>query len=70
LLINGRRIHLEGIKAPTHADLAYLICKLDNYLAELYPADEILLVDFNDPSIDEVFLLCTSLCIEKIKFMS
>ncbi|WP_274654726.1 hypothetical protein [Paenibacillus humicola] len=50
-------IKLEEVK-PDHQDLARLIRKLDDYLLERYPADEVFGVDFNDPSTKEmVFIL-------------
>lgn len=39
---------------PGHADLAGLIAKLDGYLQELYPPDEIFGVDFSDPKTEEM----------------
>ncbi|WP_424768846.1 GNAT family N-acetyltransferase [Paenibacillus sp. sgz302251] len=52
---------MEPIKlinvAPDNSDLAGLIRNLDQYLAELFPADEIFLIDFNDPSIDKTFFV-------------
>ncbi|MEX1030676.1 MAG: GNAT family N-acetyltransferase [Paenibacillaceae bacterium] len=39
---------------PTHADLAVLIRKLDAYLDEMYPADEVFKVDFDSPKVNHI----------------
>lgn len=46
-------IKLVTVK-PTHPDLAMLISKLDAYLEERYPAEEIFLVDFDDPKVEDI----------------
>ncbi|WP_314002666.1 GNAT family N-acetyltransferase [uncultured Paenibacillus sp.] len=40
--------------AADNADLAKLIAKLDAYLLEQYPPDEIFGVDFDDPDVEEI----------------
>ncbi|HUC92168.1 MAG TPA: GNAT family N-acetyltransferase [Paenibacillus sp.] len=40
--------------APDNEELAGLIAKLDAYLLEQYPPDEIFGVDFADPSVNEI----------------
>lgn len=40
-----------------HADLAYLIGKLDEELLQLYPGDEIFGVDVDDPEIEEAIFV-------------
>jgi putative acetyltransferase len=46
-------IHLE-IVHQTSTDLKGLIAKLDEDLYQRYPADEVHVVDFTDPRIDEI----------------
>ncbi|MEW9698683.1 GNAT family N-acetyltransferase [Paenibacillus sp. SI8] len=38
----------------TNSSLHGLIAKLDHYLKEIYPIEEIHFVDFNDPSVEEI----------------
>src|SRR5690554_4620809 len=56
--INKRGIHMidiEVIDVPSNdAHLSLLIETLDKYLFELYPSDEVFLVDFEDPYIHEI----------------
>lgn len=40
--------------APTDDNLALLIQKLDTYLYERYPADEVFTVDFDSPKVEEI----------------
>lgn len=46
-------IKLVEVK-PEDSDLAYLISKLDAYLLERYPVDEVHVIDFEDPNVNEV----------------
>ena len=41
----------------TSSDLSGLIAKLDEDLYQRYPADEVHLVDFTDPSINEIVFI-------------
>lgn len=44
---------IQAVK-PGHEDLIGLIAKLDSYLHELYPPDEIFGVDFEDPKTEDM----------------
>jgi putative acetyltransferase len=48
-----QKIELVNVSSD-HPDLALLISKLDQYLYSLYPSDEVFLVDFNDPHVNEI----------------
>ncbi|QWU14842.1 Acetyltransferase (GNAT) family protein [Paenibacillus sophorae] len=43
--------------APEHPDLALLIAQLDHYLFELYPPEEVFLVDFEDPYVNDIYFI-------------
>ncbi|BCG60162.1 GNAT family N-acetyltransferase [Paenibacillus sp. URB8-2] len=43
--------------APEHPDLAQLISQLDSYLFELYPPEEVYLVDFEDPYVNDIYFI-------------
>ncbi|MDT3427405.1 ribosomal protein S18 acetylase RimI-like enzyme [Paenibacillus forsythiae] len=43
--------------APEHPDLALLIARLDRYLFELYPPEEVYLVDFEDPCVNDIYFI-------------
>ncbi|NGM81699.1 GNAT family N-acetyltransferase [Paenibacillus sp. 7124] len=43
--------------APDNSDLAQLISQLDGYLFELYPPEEVYLVDFEDPYVNDIYFI-------------
>ncbi|MFD1773034.1 GNAT family N-acetyltransferase [Paenibacillus rhizophilus] len=43
--------------APENPDLALLISQLDRYLFELYPPEEVYLVDFEDPYVNDIYFI-------------
>jgi putative acetyltransferase len=54
------RIQLVSVE-PSHPDLALLISKLDAYLDERYPSDEVFKVDFNSPKVEHITFI-TAYC--------
>jgi len=48
-----KHVELADVRS-NHAGLRFLINQLDRYLFELYPPEEVFLVNFEDPHIDEI----------------